>query len=193
MIEKSNVLVRNVLHLIIGLTPSLAVAQSAPTVTFRSVSECSSFGQNAVNLNITGYTQSGEFLNIFGTGSVGGTCADSAVNTVPEQAALEALRDFVEQLNRRIKVLEGADYELASQLDAKLGLIGRPSAYNWGGGKEWWFQGNKNNLGNSWYYLLPTGEVFAWSGNKLSGAKVGKVSPAYHATPQNLIDGIDLN
>ncbi len=105
-----------------------------------------------------------------------------------------------EYYHRRATIMGGLD--LASIVARNLQLTGAPSNFNWGGKNEWWFQGKTHALGNNWYFLEENGAVYAWNKKEpLTGRMcpcleshqyIGRVSTAYHAAPQLLIDGTDL-
>src|SRR5262249_36618235 len=55
---------------------------------------------------------------------------------------------------------------LAYHLKSTLGLHSNGNYYtNWGGGGEQWVQGT----GGVWYYILPSGAFYKWSGSGLTG------------------------
>jgi hypothetical protein len=74
---------------------------------------------------------------------------------------------------------------LAYHLKATLGLYSTGNYFtNWGGGGEQWVQGT----GGVWYYLLPSGAFYRWSGSGLTGTLVAQLGPAYNADPSLLVN-----
>jgi hypothetical protein len=74
---------------------------------------------------------------------------------------------------------------LAYHLKATLGLYSSGNYYtNWGGGGEQWVQGS----GGVWYYILPSGAFYRWSGSGLSGTLVAQLDPSYNANPSLLVN-----
>ena len=74
---------------------------------------------------------------------------------------------------------------LAYHLKSTLGLSSSGNYYtNWGGGGEQWVQG----AGGAWYYILPSGAFYKWSGSGLSGTFVAQLDPSYNANPSLLVN-----
>ncbi len=74
------------------------------------------------------------------------------------------------------------------------------------GQNEKWFKGNATALpgianskgnpnGNVWYYILPTGGVYAWNGlgKPLSGTLLSTLDPIYYYNPTMLVDALQEN
>ncbi len=51
---------------------------------------------------------------------------------------------------------------------------------NWGGQSEKWLKGLDNEFGNQWYFILPNGELRAWSGAGLGGTLLATLPRAYY-------------
>jgi streptogramin lyase len=74
---------------------------------------------------------------------------------------------------------------LAYHLKSTLGLFTTGNFFtNWGGGGEQWVQGT----GGAWYYILPSGAFYRWSGSGLTGTLVAQLDPAYNANPSLLVN-----
>ena len=74
---------------------------------------------------------------------------------------------------------------LAYHLKSTLGLYTAGNYYtNWGGGGEQWVQGT----GGVWYYLLPSGAFYQWTGGGLNGTLVAQLDPSYNANPSLLVN-----
>jgi hypothetical protein len=74
---------------------------------------------------------------------------------------------------------------LAYHLKSTLGLYTTGSYYtNWGGGGDQWVQGS----GGVWYYILPSGAFYRWSGSGLTGTLVAQLDPSYNANPSLLVN-----
>jgi hypothetical protein len=74
---------------------------------------------------------------------------------------------------------------LAYHLKSTLGLYTNGNYYtNWGGGGEQWVQGT----GGVWYYILPSGAFYRWSGSGLTGTFVAQLDPSYNANPSLLVN-----
>ena len=74
---------------------------------------------------------------------------------------------------------------LAYHLKSTLGLY-YPGTYytNFYGGGEQWVQGS----GGTWYYILPSGAFYRWSGSGLTGTLVAQLDPSYNANPSLLLN-----
>jgi hypothetical protein len=80
---------------------------------------------------------------------------------------------------------EYQNYFDAVALDGEYELFFSTSLFeNWGGANEKWMRG-KNNL---WYFILPSGELYEWSGSGLDGRLITTLDPSYHADPQRLFN-----
>jgi hypothetical protein len=74
---------------------------------------------------------------------------------------------------------------LAYRLKSTLGLYSNGNYYtNWGGAGEQWVQGT----GGTWYYILPSGAFYKWSGLGLNGTFVAQLDPSYNANPSLLVN-----
>src|SRR5205814_7491260 len=74
---------------------------------------------------------------------------------------------------------------LAYHLKSTLGLYSSGNYWtNWGGGGEQWVQGT----GGVWYYILPSGAFYQWSGSGLTGTLVAQLDPSYNANPGLLVN-----
>jgi hypothetical protein len=74
---------------------------------------------------------------------------------------------------------------LAYHLKSTLGLYSNGNYYtNWGGGGEQWVQGT----GGVWYYILPSGAFYKWSGSGLTGTFVAQLDPSDNANPGLLVN-----
>jgi hypothetical protein len=74
---------------------------------------------------------------------------------------------------------------LAYYLESTLGLYEPGSFYtNYYGGGEQWVQGS----GGAWYYILPSGAFYQWSGSGLTGTLIAQLDPSYNADPSLLIN-----
>jgi hypothetical protein len=74
---------------------------------------------------------------------------------------------------------------LAYHLKSTLGLYYPGSYYtNVYGGGEQWVQGT----GGVWYYILPSGAFYKWSGSGLTGTFVAQLDPSYNANPGLLLN-----
>lgn len=59
---------------------------------------------------------------------------------------------------------------------------------NWNGLQERWFQGEDNR----WFYILPSGEVFRWSGSRqLADTEIGQVDANFYEDLDGLYDVVD--
>ncbi len=58
------------------------------------------------------------------------------------------------------------------------------------GAQEKWIKGSVNQFGNVWYYILPSGQFFAWNNHAagLTGALLGSLDPIYYYFPSMLHD-----
>jgi hypothetical protein len=75
------------------------------------------------------------------------------------------------------------DFFAAAAFDRDRGLFTTGSyAFNWGGAEEKWIRGKDA----TWYYILPTGDVFEWAGTGLDGQWVATFDPSYYVDPQRL-------
>src|SRR5262249_43790062 len=64
---------------------------------------------------------------------------------------------------------------LAYHLKSTLGLFTTGNFFtNWGGGGDQWGQGS----GGAWYYILPSGAFYRWSGSGLTGTQVAQLDPS---------------
>jgi hypothetical protein len=74
---------------------------------------------------------------------------------------------------------------LAYHLKSTLGLQETGGSFhtNLLGGNEQWIQGN----GGGWYYMLPSGALYAWSGSGLTGTLVAQLDTSYNANPSLLV------
>jgi hypothetical protein len=62
-----------------------------------------------------------------------------------------------------------------------------PGYDNWSGGSnEKWFSGALNTYGNNWYYILPSGSFYAWSGPGLTGTQLATLDASYWTTPSKV-------
>jgi hypothetical protein len=78
-------------------------------------------------------------------------------------------------------VVDSLAYHLKSTLD----LYSTGNYFtNWGGGGEQWVQG----AGGLWYYILPSGAFYQWSGSRLTGTLVAQLDPSYNAHPALLVN-----
>jgi hypothetical protein len=76
---------------------------------------------------------------------------------------------------------------LAYHLKSTLGLYSSGNYYtNWGGSGEQWVQGT----GGLWYYILPSGAFYRWSGSGLTGTLVAQLDPSYNAHPASLVNAL---
>ncbi len=74
---------------------------------------------------------------------------------------------------------------LAYHLKSTLGLYEAGSFYtNYYGGGEQWVAGS----GGAWYYILPSGAFYQWSGSGLTGTLVAQLGPSYNANPSLLVN-----
>jgi hypothetical protein len=74
---------------------------------------------------------------------------------------------------------------LAYHLKSTLGLYTAGNYYtNWGGAGEQWVQGT----GGVWYYILPSGAFYQWSGSGLTGTFIAQLDPSYNANPSLLVN-----
>src|SRR5262249_28661099 len=70
-------------------------------------------------------------------------------------------------------------HSLAYHLESTLGLYTSGNYYtNYSGGGEQWVQGT-----GGWYYILPSGALYQWSGSGLTGTLVAQLDPSYNANP----------
>ena len=78
----------------------------------------------------------------------------------------------------------------ASQLDSTLGLYvdGRGFFENSYGGGEKFLRGVVNQFGNSWYFILPNGEFYAWNGSNLGGSLIATLSADIYKNLDGLYD-----
>ena len=74
---------------------------------------------------------------------------------------------------------------LAYHLTSTLGLYESGGSFhtNLLGGGEQWVEGN----GGGWYYILPGGALYAWSGSGLNGTLIAQLDPSYNANPTLLV------
>lgn len=58
------------------------------------------------------------------------------------------------------------------------------------GANEIWIKGDLNQFGNPWYYLLPSGQFFAWNNQNagLTGSLLASLDPIYYQYPTMLVD-----
>jgi hypothetical protein len=109
------------------------------------------------------------------------------------------------------KVIAGVDdptipaqpiFTLASEVARSFRLVGNAYSRNWAGGDEQWIRTTTlTDFGQKNVYLLPSGEVWAWSpedkkgflaaGLEVKSRKVATLNPKYHSNPAALIRGID--
>ncbi|MCI0741276.1 MAG: cadherin domain-containing protein [Gemmataceae bacterium] len=78
-------------------------------------------------------------------------------------------------------------------LDQDVGLNFSGSYFqNYGGQNEKWIRGVANAFGNPWYFIKPSGQLFAWNGalNQAAGTQVAVLEPIYWAFPQLLHDAL---
>src|SRR5262249_12631788 len=74
---------------------------------------------------------------------------------------------------------------LAYHLKSTLGLYSGGNYWtNYYGGGEQWVQGT----GGVWYYILPSGAFYHWSGSGLTGTLVAQLDPSYNANPGLLVN-----
>jgi RTX calcium-binding nonapeptide repeat (4 copies) len=74
---------------------------------------------------------------------------------------------------------------LAYHLESTLGLFTTGNFFtNWGGGGEQWVQGT----GGVWYFILPSGAFYRWSGSGLTGTQVAQLDPSFNANPSLLVN-----
>jgi hypothetical protein len=75
---------------------------------------------------------------------------------------------------------------LAYHLKSTLGLQESGGSFhaNLLGGGEKWVQGN----GGGWYYILPSGALYAWSGSGLTGTLIAQLDTSYNANPTLLVN-----
>jgi hypothetical protein len=75
---------------------------------------------------------------------------------------------------------------LAYHLKSTLGLYESAAGFytNVYGGGEQWVQGT----GGVWYYLLPSGAFYQWSGSGLTGTFIAQLDPSYNANPSLLVN-----
>ncbi|UUO06947.1 hypothetical protein M4951_01225 [Blastopirellula sp. J2-11] len=73
------------------------------------------------------------------------------------------------------------EYELDQQYD-----FHAEASYHddWGGHGERWIHGN----GSDWFFLLPTGQLFAWNGTFESSVEVAQLDASVYDDPSSLID-----
>ncbi len=62
---------------------------------------------------------------------------------------------------------------------------------NYGGAHEEWLQGAVNSYGNTWYFIKPSGQFFAWDGTilKATGTLLDTVDPVYYVRPDLIYNG----
>lgn len=58
---------------------------------------------------------------------------------------------------------------------------------NWGGAGEKWLRDDTN----TWYYILPDGGMYRWSGSGINGTFVGSVGTEVHADPLILVNAAE--
>jgi len=99
------------------------------------------------------------------------------------------------QGNLVINLNPGATYQLqqagtpAYFLAHNLGLYFTGNySQNYGGTNAKWLKGNINQFQSPWYFIQPSGQIYAWDGTpgKASGALVGTVDPVYWQNPPML-------
>ena len=91
--------------------------------------------------------------------------------------------------NYRVEILENKLW----QLDQQLGFYQPLSDYgeNWGGQQERWIRAA--NDGDTWYYLLPNGELHRWQGGFDQSPVVASVGTAVYANPDMLHEAQHVN
>src|SRR5262249_35524828 len=77
---------------------------------------------------------------------------------------------------------------LAYHLQSTLGLHEAAEGFDtnvYGGGEQW-----VQDSGNAWYYILPSGAFFKWSGaaGQLTGTQVAQLDPSVNANPALLLN-----
>ena len=81
--------------------------------------------------------------------------------------------------------ITGEVVDEAYTLDQSLGLWSDGEYYeNWGGEQEKWIR----DAGNQWLYLLPTGNLYAWSGSIESSSLVAELGTDIYDNPSLLTD-----
>src|SRR5262249_7213181 len=78
---------------------------------------------------------------------------------------------------------------LAAQLDQQLGLYLHAAGLqtNWGGANEKWLCGTAG-----WYYLLPTGALYHWSGYGITGTLIASLDVSIYQDPSLLYDATSV-
>jgi hypothetical protein len=112
------------------------------------------------------------------------TLAAIADHTVPAGQSLTLTLQGNDSAGLPLTYSAGVD-SLAYHLKSTLGLYSTGNYYtNWGGGGEQWVQGS----GGAWYYILPSGVFYQWSGSGLTGTFVAQLDPSYNANPGLLVN-----
>jgi len=86
-------------------------------------------------------------------------------------------------------IYNAQDQSLAYVLNQTLNLTFTGNYHqNYGGAGEKWLSGNVNQYGNSWYYITPSGQLYAWSGtlNQASGNLLANLDAINYSEPQLL-------
>jgi autotransporter-associated beta strand protein len=74
-------------------------------------------------------------------------------------------------------------------LRQRLGLTFGGSLFqDYGGRNEVWLRGNLNQYGNPWYFIVPTGHLYAWDGapNQATGTLLAALDSLFWAEPERL-------
>ncbi len=79
------------------------------------------------------------------------------------------------------------DYFEAVSLDRRFQLfVSGGLQQNWGGQQERWLL----SKARIWYYILPNGQVYEWTGGKLNGKLVAELNPIYYAEPERIYNAV---
>ena len=79
------------------------------------------------------------------------------------------------------------DYFEAVSLDRRFELfVSGGLQQNWGGQQERWLL----SKAKVWYYILPNGQVYEWTGGKLTGKLVAELNPIYYAEPERIYNAV---
>jgi hypothetical protein len=79
------------------------------------------------------------------------------------------------------------DYFEAVSLDRRFELfVSGGLQQNWGGQQERWLL----SKAKIWYYILPNGQFYEWTGGKLNGKLVAELNPIYYVEPERIYNAV---
>lgn len=138
-------------------------------------------------------------LGVVNTQTFTVTVVDDRLPLVIGDQTMQSSQDVLALALPTSAVSDDADYRVEIlenklwQLDQQLGFYQPLSDYgeNWGGQQERWIRAA--NDGDTWYYLLPNGELHRWQGGFDQSPVVASVGTAVYANPDMLHEAQHVN